>query len=150
MDLERKKDLSLYYYIKEMFSDTSFITIVDGYPEELLTLPTIAIEADTLRSLSFELGNRHGSPRRIWFIDVFGNTKSQRDEIGYKIVYDLEEGIPVYNYDEGFPPTVTPTQIGMLVPYDYIEMKIVKVLPELVSKLYWRATISFVADYTNI
>ena len=71
-------------------------------------------------------------------------------EIGYKIVYDLEEGIPVYNYDEGFPPTVTPTQIGMLVPYDYIEMKIVKVLPELVSKLYWRATISFVADYTNI
>lgn len=150
MDLERKKDLSLYYYIKDSFSSVPFINIEDGFPEELLNLPVIAIESDTLRSLPFELGNRHGSPRRIWFIDIFAETKSQRDEIGYKIVYDLEEGIPVYDYDEGFPPTVTPTQIGMLVPNDYIQMKIVRVLPELVSKLYWRATITFVADYTNI
>jgi len=43
----------------------------------------------------------------------FAQTKAQRDEIGYRILDSLEQCIPVYDYDEGFPPDTTPTNLGV-------------------------------------
>ena len=150
MFLERKESLSLVYLIKDLFSGTSYVNVVDEFPEDQLTLPTIAIDIDTIELVPFEIGNREGRRIRRWFIDIFANTKSQRDEIGYKILNELKNGIVVYNYDEGFPPDVTPSiesHLGIVSR----RMKVIKVFSELVEKMYYRATIEIVAtnDVTN-
>jgi len=147
MYLERKQDLSIYYWLKDdIFSDAPFINIKDGFPTEGLSLPTVAVEGSDISIGPFELGNPYGIKYRIWDIDVFGENKSQRDEYAYRILNEVENKIPVYDYDEGFPPDVTPTKLGILIP-ERIKMEIIRVDPNLVSTLYWRATISFVAIY---
>ena len=142
---ERKEDLSLYYWLKNLFLTTSYITIVDGFPTDNLVLPTISVDAVSIDPRPHELGNRTRVNTRVWRIDVFAKNKSQRDEIGYKILNGLIDPIPVYDYDEGFPPDVSPTQIGTLFIGDR-RMEIIRVLPELVETLYYRATITFVAE----
>ena len=122
---------------------------MDDFPTTSLVIPTVSLVGDTLERLPFELGNRTGKEPRVWYIDVFGKNKAQRDDYGYRILNNIEDGIPVYNYDEGFPPDVSPTQLGILVPQS-IRMKIIRVIPELVEKLYWRSTISFEAIFSNI
>lgn len=150
MYLERKQDLSIYYWLKDsIFVDAPFINIADGFPTQGLELPMVAVEGSDINIGPFELGNPYGIKYRIWDIDVFGENKSQRDEYGYRILNEVENKIPVYDYDEGFPPDVTPTQIGILIP-ERIKMEIIRVDPNLVSDLYWRATVSFVAIYEQI
>lgn len=146
MYLERKEDLSVYYYLVDLFSDTSFMHIVDGFPESNLELPTVAVEASTIDTYQLELGNKNRYQDRTWFIDVFAVNKSQRDDIAYRIMNSLEDCIPVYDYDEGFPPEVSPTQLGCLQVQD-IRLQIVRVFPELTGSLYYRATVSFTAIY---
>lgn len=145
MYIERLEDLSVYYWLKDKFSDTSFITIVDGFPDEELSLPTIAVEAGRIDVQEFELGNRDGLRVRRWFIDIYAKNKSQRDEFGYRLLNELKNPIPVYNYDEGFPPSITPTKIGALAilakSYNPIKIDI-----KVTQKLYYRAAISIVAQ----
>ena len=145
---ERLEDLSVYYFLKDKFSE-SFINIVDGFPEEKLTLPTIAVEAGKIDVEEFELGNRVGLRIRKWYIDIYAKNKSQRDEFGYRLLDVLKDGISVYNYDEGFPPSVTPTNIGHLQilakSYDPI-----KISADVVEKLYYRATIEIVAQNDKV
>lgn len=143
---ERKEDLSVYYWLKDLFPT---FTIVDGFPVENLKIPTISVEVDTIDSEPFELGNRHRQKFRVWYIDVFAATKSQRDEVAYKILEELENPIQVYDYDEGFPPSVSPSNIGGLIPQD-IRLEIKRVLPELVDLLYYRSTVTFSAVYNQI
>ncbi len=150
MYLERKQDLSIYYWLKDdIFADAPFINIEDGFPTESLEVPSISVEGSDINIGPFELGNPHGIKYRIWDIDIFGENKSQRDEFGYRILNEIENKIPVYNYDEGFPPDVTPTKTGVLIP-ERIKLEIIRIDPNLVSDLYWRATVSFVAIYEQI
>lgn len=147
---ERLEDLSVYYFLKDVvFSTAPFINIVDGFPEGDLKLPTVAVEAGRIDVVEYELGNRDGLRVRRWYIDIYANTKAQRDEFGYKLLDVLKDGIPVYNYDQGFPPSVSPTRIGTLVviskSYDPI-----RVSADVVEKLYYRATISMVAQNDTI
>lgn len=108
------EDLSVYYFVKDKFSSSSFVQIVDGFPEQDLKTPTISIEAGKIDVKEYELGNRDGLRVRRWYIDIFAKNKSQRDEFGYKLLNELKNGIPVYNYNEGFPPDVSPTKVGAL------------------------------------
>lgn len=144
MYMERIEDLSLYYWVKDKFSTSSFITIVDGFPEGELTLPTIAIDNGRIDVKQFELGNRDGLRVRRWYIEIFAKNKSQRDEFGYKLLNELKDGVPVYNYNEGFPPTVS-TKVGSLQvlskTYDPIRIN-----ADVVEKLYYRAIVSIVAQ----
>lgn len=149
MDIERKKDLSIYYYMVDTFSDIPSVTIVDGYPMTGLTLPTVSVEGSDIILEPFELGNEEELFIRVWFIEVFGKNKSQRDDMIYKILRALQYKIPVYDYDEGFPPLVTPSRVGALRAGD-IKSKTIAVIPELVDALYYRARISFTAIYDNI
>lgn len=142
----RKQDLSIYYWLQNLFSAISFVTVQDGYPDAELSTPTISIEAMDFEIVPFELGNRQGQRIRPWAIDVFAMNKAQRDEFTYKIIDALESGIPVYDYDEGFPPP-TPTQIGTL-EIDDIEVRIIRVFPVgAQEKLFWRAAVLFVTTY---
>lgn len=147
---ERKEDLSVVYWLKDNFASSSFVTIVDAFPEEDLQLPTISVEWDTIDGYQAELGNRKTVKERVFYIDVFAKNKSQRDEFAYKIYNDLDDGIPVYNYDEGFPEQgVTPTRLGCLIPL-HRKIQNIKILPELVDELYYRAVVIFTAVYDKL
>jgi hypothetical protein len=147
MYLERKEDLSIVYWLKDKFSSVDFVNIQDGFPNSELVLPTISSEQKTLTAVDIELGNKKGARDRLYNIDVFAINKAQRDEFAYKIYNELAEGIPVYDYDEGFPPDVVPTKIGCLIPKER-RIDFIKVIPELVDKLYYRASIVFIV-YNN-
>lgn len=149
MHLHRKQDYSVTYFIKDLFASEPFIKIEDAFPEGELSLPTVSIEADDTNRVPFEMGNRVGLRHRIWFMDVFAKNKDQRDEIGYRIFDAVELGIPVYNYDEGFPPSASPTQIGSLELLD-LSARIIRIFPQLTEKLYWRMTISFSARFNPV
>lgn len=140
---ERKEDLSVYYYIQTLLSTTPQVRVVDEFPIQGLVLPTVSVEAKTLEPVSFELGNENRTSIREWYIDVFAQNKSQRDELGYFILNSLDQCIPIYDYDEGFPPT-TVTQLGCLEVLN-LKMEIIRINPYLVDTLYYRATISFMA-----
>jgi hypothetical protein len=148
MRVERKQDLAVYYFIVNLFSGNPQIKVVDEFPVSKLTLPTVSVEAKSIDAFDFELGNRSRAKLRIWYIDVFAQNKSQRDEIAYTILDALEECIPVDNYDEGFPPTVV-TRLGCMDTQD-LRLDIIRIDPELVSTLYYRAMVSFSAIYNQI
>lgn len=144
MYLERLEDLSVYYFLKDVYSSAPFIKIEDGFPEGDLSLPTVAVEAGRINIKEYELGNRDGLRVRTWYIEIFAKNKSQRDEFGYKLLNELKNGVPVYNYNEGFPPDVTPTKIGVLTRTSTL-YEPVPVTKETHGLLYYRASIQFVA-----
>lgn len=146
---ERKEDLSVYYWLVNNFSAYPNITIVDGFQQENLIIPSISSEATSIAAEPFELGNRTRLQIRVWQIDIYAVNKSQRDEFAYKILNELYENIDVYNYDEGFPPGSSPSRIGSLI-LDDVRVDFIKIFPELVDKLYYRASITFAAHYGQI
>lgn len=147
MFLERKQDLSVYYFLVDEFSDFPTLKIVDGFPAEALTLPTVSVEAIGIDTSQLELGNKHRYQTRTWFIDVFAVNKSQRDELAYRILNKIENKISVYDYDEGFPPEVI-TELGCLIPTD-LRMEVIRIFPELSGTLYYRANIILTAVYNK-
>lgn len=142
MYIERKEDLSIYYWLVNKFASTPFVKIVDGFPVEEFSIPSISLEQDELENYPIQLGDRKGGSVRTWYIDVFAKNKSQRDEFAYKIYNDLKDGITVYDYDEGFD---NPSAIGHL-DIEYRKIQIVRIEPELVTTLYYRATITILAE----
>jgi hypothetical protein len=141
MYLERKEDLSVYYFLKDKFPT---IQIEDGYPNREITTPLISVEAGRIDLRQFEIGNRDSLRVRKWFIEIYANNKSQRDEFGYRLLEDIKDGITVYDYDQGFPPAVVPN-IGHLQILS-VSFTPIRIVPELVEKMYYRATLSFVAQ----
>jgi hypothetical protein len=146
MELERKQDLSIVYWLRNLFQSSTFIRVEDGFPETSFTLPVIAVERDLVDSVPSELGNRKGKRVHTFYVDIYALNKSQRDEIGYKIFNSIEDGIPVYDYDQGFPPDSSPPLIGAL-DISEVKLKIIKVISELTETLYWRSQLLFIAFY---
>ena len=101
------------------------------------------------------MGNRSGNYIRSWYIDVFAQNKSQRDDYTYLILGSLENTIPVYDFDEGFPDEGdTPVDAG-ITQLGYLEssrnrIKRIQILPELVEKLYYRSEVLFTTTYSEI
>lgn len=142
----RKEDLSVYYFLKDLLP--SQVNVVDAFPETLLTLPTVSIETKGLDPREFELGNNQRVRYRTWYIEIFGSNKTQRDDMTYQIVDALESCIPVYDYDLGFPPDNSPPQLGCL-EIDDIHAEWIRVLPQLVDKMYYRTSIIFTAFFNQ-
>lgn len=149
MHLERKKDLSVLYWLKDMFSSYDFVTVVDGFPEQGLEIPTVSVEWGSIRNSTWELGNRSGDYIRSWYIDVFAKNKAQLDDFTYVILEAMENPIPVYDYDEGFPPDVSPTQLGYMTVTDSRIQKI-RVMAELVEKMHYRSQVLFTTEYGQV
>jgi hypothetical protein len=149
MFIERKQDLSVYHFIKQIFEDQGLdenkITIVDGFPTGEISIPTISVDNEFLTVEGFELGNRFGLDIRTWYIDIFAENKSRRDEFAYLIKNSVQSDIPVYDYDQGFPPTVV-DQLGMMKLKE-VSGTPIKVMPDLVTTLYWRFEIKIIAYY---
>jgi hypothetical protein len=145
---ERKEDLSVYYFLKAIFPEP-MITKVDGFPEGDLKLPTVAVEGGKIDVVEYEMGNRDGLRVRRWYIDIYAVNKSQRDEFGYRLLDALKDGVPVYNYDEGFPPSVAPSRAGTLTVISK-SFNPVRISADVVEKLYYRATVTFVAENNKV
>jgi len=141
----RKQDLSIIYWLKGLFNSLG-ISIVDGFPQEEFSIPCIAVEWDNIDSYLLQMGSKHRELVRVWYLDVFASSKTQKDEIVYKLLEEIEkENIIVYDYDQGFPPTVVP-KLGKLSIASF-NAKNIEIFPELTNKLYHRATVSFVTQY---
>lgn len=142
----RLEDLSMYFFIKDMFQDVSFIEIVDSFPADelgspkILTIPTISIDAGKIKEENFELGNRDKVRIRTWYIDIFAKNKSQRDDFGYRILDQSKNGINVYDYNEGFPPDVAPARVEHLDILS-ISYEPIPVMLEENEKLYFRGQV---------
>lgn len=150
MEVQRKQDIAMNYWLKGLFQSIPDITVVDGYPIDNLVLPTVSVEAETIRATTLEMGNSEVLFPRLWDINVFGNTKTQRDSMAYTVLNNLRYGIDVYDYDLGFPPTVVPKIGHLSVVRDSITATPVRIHPELVEKLYYRMSVRFICDYYNI
>jgi|WetSurMetagenome_2_1015567.scaffolds.fasta_scaffold127137_2 hypothetical protein len=146
MYLEKKQDQSIYYWLKSIVSDQ--VTVVDAFPTSDLRIPSVSIEAERIQAFQLELGTKKQEQIRTWIINIFGMNKAQRDDLGYLIFNALDEGIPVNNYDEGFPPSVTPSLMGRL-ELDTKDLVVIQVFPELVEQLYYRSEITFTTYYRN-
>lgn len=149
MFLERLEDLSVYYAVNNLFTTVSGITIVDDYPVDNLVIPSISVNAGKIRLENFELGNRSGLRYRKWYIDVYAKNKAQRDEFGYRVLNAFTNGVTVYNYNVGFPPA---SGIPILEHMNVMqkEMDFIRIMPEFVDKLYYRATITIAATNDTV
>lgn len=149
MNIYRLEDLSMYFFIKDLFSDVSFIRIVDSFPEEILTIPTISIDAGRIKEELFEVGNRDRVRIRTWYIDVFAKNKSQRDDFGYRILDESNNGINVYDYNEGFPPDVAPSRAEHMdilsISYEPVPVMLDEVEPK-----YFRGQVILVTQNDTI
>lgn len=145
----RLEDLSMYFFIKDMFQDTPFIEIVDSFPEEILTIPTISIDAGKLKEENFEIGNRDRVRIRVWYIDIFAKNKSQRDDFGYRILDQTKNGINIYDYNEGFPPDVSPSRIEHMDVLS-ISYEPIPVMLDENEKLYFRGQVILVTQNDTV
>src|SRR5574339_832279 len=115
LTIYRLEDLSMNYFVRGIFEPFPMITITDEFPKQILEIPTISVVNGKLSESEFEMGNRERGERiRMWFIDIFAINKSQRDDFAYKILTTIKNGITVYDYNEGFPPSASPTSINHL------------------------------------
>lgn len=145
MEHERKEDRSIYYWLVDLFEDSPFIEIVDENTDSDLVIPSIALSVGPINARGIQLGDRRQYNMRVWYIDIYAINKDQRSDIAYKIFRALDNGIPVYDYDEGFPPEFDPTQIDTIV-IDEKKYKPVDIVPELVEKMYWRGSITILSE----
>jgi len=146
MELQRKFDLSWYYWL--VSTVPAIVNVSDGFPPDELELPTVSITSLDITGTPFELGG-YELDKQFWRVDVFAKNIAQRDELAYIIYKAMECGIPVYNYDEGFPPSVSPTRIGTLIVSKRV-LKPIHVFQDLVKKLYWRSAITLFTYYETI
>jgi len=142
MNISKKQDLSIVYWLKDHVP--SSVHVVDGFPTTSLELPTTSVTALDMRGSPFELGGKE-LVRQLWRIDVFGANINQRDLMASTIFEELENNIPVYDYDFGFPPPVPP-RIGTLIVTER-RLTPVHVFEDLVEKLYYRTSITFFTYY---
>ena len=149
MRVARKENLSLYYLVSSILADAPGLTIVDSFPDKLINLPTVSIDADLMSLELYELGSRDRIRTRTWFIDIFAKNKQQREDFAFELVEELEDGVSVYDYDEGFPPSVSPTKIGHLGVMS-LRYKPVRIMPELVETMYYRGTVTLVASNDTV
>jgi hypothetical protein len=149
MSIYRLEDLSVNYWVRDIFSAFGQINIVDEYPDETLTLPTVSVVEGKLSEEEFELGNRDGLRIRRWFIDVFAMNKSQRKDFGYRVLAEAKNGITVYDYNEGFPPDASPSAINHLtvISRSFNPIPVVRGLNE---KLYYRGQLILVTKNDKV
>lgn len=150
---ESLQDYSMYYFLVDLFepynSGNMTFSIRDGFPTTELTkedLPVIAVETSFLRPREFELGNRRYRDIRRYIYTAYGKDLASTRQYAYLIKNAIQDKVTVYNYNEGFPPTVV-TSLGVLDPIE-IEGNPIPVFPELTGVQYYRYEVIASFDYS--
>lgn len=141
----------MYFFIRQVFEPYSFVTVVDDFPTTELDIPTVSVRNGQITTFEYELGNRRRVDKRLFFIDVFAKNKSQRDDFAYLIKNEVQTGIPVYDFNDGFPIDENGTPTGKTLGVEIAKLSTmhpeeitvnpITVMPELVEKLYWRSEV---------
>lgn len=150
MLIYRLEDISMTYFVKRLFEDVPHIVVVTQYPKTILDVPTISVVHRKLYEERFELGNRDSGLRtRRWIIDIFAKNETQRDDFAYKILDMTDDGISVYDYNEGFPPDASPTKINHLsvISKTYEPLDII---PSTNEKLYYRGQLILITQNDKV
>ncbi len=117
MNKYRLMDLSFYYTLKQKADELNIVNFREGFLEvdfEKAEIPLVVFDNTTIFLSPKEVGNREQLIRRGYNVIVYAQNKKQRDDLIYEFISVLEGPIIVYNYNEGFPPDVTPSKIGCL------------------------------------
>ena len=148
--LERCFELSMNYFIQAVFSGIA-VSITDEFPEENIDIPVVSVDGQDYDIIPHEMGNRSGIKPRFWVFEVFGKNKTQRNDIMYRISDALElQSIPVYEFTEDkITPDAYPPQIGCLEAED-ISVHFMKPIPDTVSKIKWRGSVTCTATYNRL
>ena len=149
LELERKKDISIVYWLRDVFDDVTNIDILDEYSVKELQVPSLALQTGLITGEDFQLGDRTQKLIRLWHIDIYAKSTEQRNDIAYRLLREVDDGIPVYDYDEGFPPDYDPTQIGTIGVFNKGYTPIA-VVPELLEKMYWRGSVTIFTEYSEV
>jgi len=104
--------LSLVYKVRELMINNGYDdNVIDAYLndvdiERIDSWPTIAITRGRYTGEDFELGS-YQHKAAYFTIDVFANSKTQRDDIT-ELLYDNlnEANVTFYDFDVKFPTTV--------------------------------------------
>lgn len=146
MLIYRLEDLSMNYFIRDLFYEFPQVTIVNEFPKQVMSVPTISIVNGKLIEEHYELGNREtGLRTRRWLIDIFAKNISQRDDFAYKILNATGDGISVYDYNEGFPPSASPTKVNHLSVISKSHEPL-DIIPSANEKLYYRGQIMLITQ----
>jgi hypothetical protein len=137
MLIYRLEDIAMNYWVREILEPFGIINIVDEFPVEIATVPTVSVVEGKIAEQEYELGNRDGVRVRRWFIDVFALNKQQRKDVGYKLLSEAKQGINVYDYNEGFPPDASPSFINHLSVINRT-FEPLDIIQDLNPKLYYR------------
>lgn len=137
----RLEQLSIYYWLEDLFSSVSFVNITKAFPTEELELPTISLVPRRIETFGYQLGSGD-LHRRNWAIYIFAENEGQLADYADLIMEALEDNLCVYDYNQGFPPDVTPDQIGSLVVSN-LNYTPLETFEELVAKKYWWGVITF-------
>jgi len=142
MFIEEKAHFSLFYKLKSEFGNT--VTVSDSYQDTPIAVPILTIDLSFIDFSKFEIGSYNYIRRVNWIVDVFAKTKNQRDSIVFKLMNILEQKVPIYDYDLGFPPTPVP-MIGSLVP-NKLRIEFVKIESEEPEELFYRGIGVYLAE----
>jgi hypothetical protein len=125
----RNLDINLYYYLASGITThgytvlsgyrsslvTSGIYLVDGYPEDPMTmqLPSIAIEHDNTRDEPLELGSDGSTEIRHFGVELYHTSDAGRDDWGERIRgYFRNKEMRIYDYNPIFTGGVISTKVG--------------------------------------
>lgn len=137
----RHVKLSLYYFLKTKLDASDYgstgyfndelVTLMDSYPsaaeyeriktpdnalsgETEIVLPIVALSYGSQIEFPFQLGDGPGTTRRV-IVSVFGREETETEDLTQQIFeWFRDNNVSLNNYNEGFPPTVTPTQVGTI------------------------------------
>jgi hypothetical protein len=111
----RLLEQNLVYKVKEVMENNGFSSgyydVKVGYPNERdlaegYTWPTITVDIEYLFGRNVELGSDQWPGVQV-ALDVFANTKSQRDDVSYILWNDLNENyFTFYDFNSAFPSSV--------------------------------------------
>lgn len=132
----KNEDLSILKWVQGLFLDAPFIKVIDAFPIEDLTLPTVSVEMVQTTGEIIEMGSRETRKTRIYTIDVFAKDRNTRDEYAYRILDALHNSIPVYDFNISFDtPSITNY-------FEVDEFRIRHLYPDTNSEfLYYRSNI---------
>lgn len=168
--------LSIFYFLKENLDTSGWgsggyyqnnvVTLMDSYPnddeinhivvtptgmaESEIVLPIVALEYADQNELPFELGNKSGT-MRSFIVSVLGREEGETDDLAQQIFeWFRNYRISINNYNEGFPPEVTPTVIGN-IDAENIKMVPVRVIgsPDVADRYRQEITFNVMAYFTE-
>lgn len=139
----KKEYLAMYYFLEDTLSGLGIVNVVNGYPKEGITLPTVALSWTRLTGQALELGNSKLLKRVDFNIDIYAANESQRDDLCYVLFDAFDAPIPVWDIVNGIKTT---TKLGCLDTLER-DFTVVPLIMDSVDELQYLAIGRVITEY---